>query len=39
MTRNRISGIPVVRYSNDGGNLVGIITKTDITKALTFTIN
>ncbi len=40
MTRNRISGLPVVvRYSNDGGNLVGIITKTDIIKALTFTIN
>jgi len=39
MTRNRISGLPVVRYSNDAGNLVGIITKTDIIKALTFTIN
>jgi CBS domain-containing protein len=38
MTRNRISGLPVVRYSNDAGNLVGIITKTDIIKALTFTI-
>jgi CBS domain-containing protein len=39
MTRNRISGLPVVRYSNDAGNLVGIITKTDIIKALTFTID
>jgi acetoin utilization protein AcuB len=40
MTRNRISGLPVVvDYPNDAGNLVGIITKTDIIKALTFTIN
>jgi CBS domain-containing protein len=39
MTRNRISGLPVVQYSNDAGNLVGIITKTDMIKALTFTIN
>jgi CBS domain-containing protein len=39
MTRNRISGLPVVWYSSDAGNLVGIITKTDIIKALTSTIN
>jgi len=40
MTRNRISGLPVVgENSNDTGNLVGIITKTDIIKALASTIN
>ena len=39
MTRNRISGLPVVQYSNNASNLVGIITKTDIIKALAFTIN
>jgi CBS domain-containing protein len=40
MTRNRISGLPVVgENSNDAGNLVGIITKTDIIKALSSTIN
>jgi CBS domain-containing protein len=39
MTRNRISGLPVVQYSNNAGNLVGIITRTDIIKALAFTIN
>ncbi|HEY6883264.1 MAG TPA: CBS domain-containing protein [Nitrososphaeraceae archaeon] len=39
MTRNGISGLPVIQCSNDDGNLVGIITKTDIIKALTFTIN
>ena len=34
MTNNRISGLPAVEnYSNDGG-LVGIITKTDIVKAI-----
>ena len=38
MTRNRISGLPVVQYSNNVSNLVGIITKTDIIKALAFTI-
>jgi CBS domain-containing protein len=39
MIRNRISGLPVVQYSNNASNLVGIITKTDIIKALAFTIN
>jgi CBS domain-containing protein len=39
MTRNRISGLPVVQHSNNASNLVGIITKTDIIKALVFTIN
>lgn len=36
MTDRRISGIPVVSPHNDnsGGSLVGMITKTDITKAL-----
>jgi CBS domain-containing protein len=40
MTRNRISGLPVVwENSNDAGNLVGIITKTDIIKALASAFN
>jgi CBS domain-containing protein len=40
MTRNRISGLPVVQEnSNDAGDLVGIITKTDIVKALASSIN
>jgi CBS domain-containing protein len=39
MIRNRISGLPVVQYSNNASNLVGIITKTDIIKALAFAIN
>ena len=39
MIRNRISGLPVVQYSNNASILVGIITRTDIIKALAFTIN
>lgn len=39
MIRNRISGLPVVQYSNNASNLAGIITKTDIIKALAFIIN
>jgi CBS domain-containing protein len=40
MTRNRISGLLVVgENSNDAGNVVGIITKTDIIKALASTTN
>jgi CBS domain-containing protein len=40
MTRNRISGLPVIQHSDDDdSDLVGIITKTDIIKALTFIIN
>jgi CBS domain-containing protein len=39
MIRNRISGLPVVQYSNNASNLAGIITRTDIVKALAFTIN
>jgi CBS domain-containing protein len=39
MIRNRISGLPVVQYSNNASILAGIITKTDIIKALAFAIN
>jgi CBS domain-containing protein len=34
MTNNRISGLPVVENKSNDGGLVGIITKTDIVKAI-----
>ena len=34
MRNNRISGLPVVENDSNDGGLVGIITKTDIVKAI-----
>ncbi len=34
MTNNRISGLPVVENSSNNTGLVGVITKTDIIKAI-----
>jgi IMP dehydrogenase len=34
MTNNRISGLPVVENGSNNAGLVGVITKTDIIKAI-----
>jgi CBS domain-containing protein len=34
MTNNRISGLPVVENGSNNPGLVGVITKTDIIKAI-----